>query len=1032
MHTIIQWLEVFFKNVPFQLMEVWGRFAYMLGFGLMIAAYGGFTFRPAGRWGVGRESQAWDSKAFLAIGLTAVLIPISGYIGSSISLVPGAQTFESLKDLTVLLCVVLFGYPALLAVPPAYMLADLVEGTPPGFILDWLFGYWINPACYWVAYQLIGRHPDFRQLRTWAWYALFALLFLSIEPQLWGYICSGKFTPEFSYQAITPALFFTTSITLLIAPFAMLAALPLARRYGMFWAEIPGHMKERLLGMRGFIWQSGPHPSPSRVDQSTQRWPLRVFIAGPFIALVLLMVTLVAFITLRSGEDAANALAERLHREISLTVDMSVDDYLDPALNPQGLANPHYIGAILQKLSISNDGRAFIVDRTGRVIASSSALSNPQTSLPGGLALGNPDPIVHLASRHFEQQAQHVHKLDNATTFRFDVVTAQPLSRETWLAQATPYRDRARQVDWVIVTATPESNFLGDIRKANSNTAMVVALALFAALMTAVVLAGVVTRAVRRFAHAAQAMATGDLGQRVTDSRLAEMSTLSGAFNHMAEQLQESFVRTRAKEAELRDHRDNLEAQVTARTGELKLALDRADTANRAKSAFLSNMSHELRTPLHAVIGFSRLMAHGDNLTERQRDDVALINRSGNHLLKLINDVLDLSKIEAGQVGLMTTDAYLATVLGEVIGMLRPRAEQAGLFLVLETHGSPVGALHIDSGKLLQVLINLIGNAIKFTKVGGITLDVSVGPTINGMQQIDFTVMDTGIGIAKEDLQAILEPFVQVTTHASAAGTGLGLAVTRQFLALMESELQIESTPGKGSAFSFTLAAPVSTMEPVDATQAAWVTGLPRQERGKRILLVDDTSEARLLLSRLLEPLGFDVKQATDGQHALELAASFAPDLIVMDWHMPGMDGVAATAAIRSKALARQPKIVMLSASAFDDERKQALATGADDFLHKPLEEPVFFAMLERQLGLHFIREAESVIVAPALPTRAELLQLSTASRQLLAIAASELDHIKIDEALALIEGKHPALAASIMAMVDAHQYRSLWDLLQD
>ncbi len=723
-------------------------------------------------------------------------------------------------------------------------------------------------------------------------------------------------------------------------------------------------------------------------------------------ALVLVMVMLVAFITLRSGESAANELAERLHREISITVDMSVDDYLDPDQNEQGLANPHLIGEILRTLSISKAGRAFIIDRDGRLIASSNPLSNPRTAAPGAPALGNSDPIIDLAARHFEQRALRVNKLREPTAFRFDVVTAQPLSRETWLAQATPYRDRAQKVDWVIVTAIPESNFLGQIRKANSNTAMAVALALMAALLTSVILAGVVTRAVRRFSLAVKALAEGDLSQRVPDNRLTELSTLSGTFNHMAEQLQESFSRTRTKEVELREHRDNLEQQVAARTRELMEALDRADAANRAKSAFLSNMSHELRTPLHAVIGFSRLMTHGDNLTPGQREDIALINRSGNHLLKLINEVLDLSKIEAGQARLVADDAYLDTVLDEAIGMLRPRAVQAGLTLSLVRHGAPVGALFIDSGKLLQVLINLIGNAIKFTKVGTVTLEVVAGPAQLGLQQIIFTVRDTGIGIAADDLQTIFEPFVQSLTHATGAGTGLGLAVSRQFLNLMGSELTVESKLGEGSAFQFTLSAMLSTEAPLKAVPDGPVSGLPTNERGKRILLVDDTEEARVLLARLLEPLGFAVAHASDGLQA--------------------------TARIRDALLARQPKIIILSASAFDDERKESLATGADDFLHKPLEEALFFDMLERHLGLHFIRETNMEAAALVPPTHAQLRQLPVDVRQLLASAASELDHQKIDEALAMIEADYPALASTIKQMVDAHQYRTLWDLLQD
>ena len=220
MNGIIHSLASFFESLPIPLLEVWGRFAYVVGLGLAVSAFGGFTFRPGGHWGVGRERQAWDSKAVLSIPLTFVLIIVTGYIGSFIVLVPGAQTFESLKDLVVFLCIVLFGYPALITVPFAYGLSDLIEGVPPNFLLDWLPGYFINPACFWIAYQLFGKNPDFRRRRTWLMYLAFVVLFMSIEPVLWGYICGGKFTPAVAYRNITPALFFTTAITWILSPIA--------------------------------------------------------------------------------------------------------------------------------------------------------------------------------------------------------------------------------------------------------------------------------------------------------------------------------------------------------------------------------------------------------------------------------------------------------------------------------------------------------------------------------------------------------------------------------------------------------------------------------------------------------------------------------------------------------------------------------------------------------------------------------------------------------------------------------------------
>jgi len=229
MTAIVTWYEMIVGSVPLPLLEVLGRFSYIVGLFLAFCAFGGFTFRIGEHWGFGRARQTWNVHAFLSVPLTFVLIIASGYIGSFIVLVPGAQTFESLKDLVVLLSVVLLGYPALITVPFAYGLSDLIEGVPPEFLLAWLPGYFINPAYFWIAYQFIGKNPDFRMGRTWWRYLIAAVLFMALEPVLWGYVCSDQFPSGISYHSITPALFFTTSITWVMGPVAFLAALPLAQ-----------------------------------------------------------------------------------------------------------------------------------------------------------------------------------------------------------------------------------------------------------------------------------------------------------------------------------------------------------------------------------------------------------------------------------------------------------------------------------------------------------------------------------------------------------------------------------------------------------------------------------------------------------------------------------------------------------------------------------------------------------------------------------------------------------------------------------
>lgn len=547
MIDIIHWFESLFNTIPISLLEGWGRFGYAVGFLLMLAAFGGICFRPGGRWGLGRERQQWDTKALLSVALTFVLVIGTGYLGSFIVLVPGAQTFESLKDLSVFLCVVLMGRPALIAVPFAYGISDLAEGVPPDFLWDWIFGYFINPACFWVAFQLIGKNPDFRRGATWAWYGLFVLIFMSIEPQLWGYICSNKFTSDISYRNITPALFFTTSVTWVLAPFAMLLALPLARRFGLFWAEIPGHVKERRFWRTGWVWQSG-HTQPQDFVSAQQGVPMRLFLAAPLVALVLVLVISVAFLTLNSGEKGANMLASRLHQEIALNIDLLVDDYLEKHQNDGTDLSPVDISLLLRGSSIASHGRAFLLDRSGVLIASST--EDSPDSYRGQPAWNNKDKVIDQAARALYQHIGSLAQANKAIPFRFDIVTAKPLSRETWLAQATPYADRRGRVDWIEITAMPESAYLGEVRAGNSQSAVVLAIALTAALFIALLLAGVVAAPLRRMSRSAQALADGDLSQRVTSSRLEEIDMLAGYFNDMAQRLERTMANIEAEVAE--------------------------------------------------------------------------------------------------------------------------------------------------------------------------------------------------------------------------------------------------------------------------------------------------------------------------------------------------------------------------------------------------------------------------------------------------------------------------------------------------
>lgn len=405
---------------------------------------------------------------------------------------------------------------------------------------------------------------------------------------------------------------------------------------------------------------------------------------------------------------------------------------------------------------------------------------------------------------------------------------------------------------------------------------------------------------------------------------------------------------------------DELEQRVNERTQQLAhsnkvltSAVKAAEAANRAKSTFLANMSHELRTPLNAVIGFSRLLAESPALGGEEHHHLAVIQRSADHLQSLIDDVLELSKIDAGRVQLKFGVVSLDEMLHDISDMLQPRALQAGLQLSFHTSGLP-GALLGDATKLKQVLLNLLGNAIKFTPAGGqVSLNLHGRRFDERRIWLDCVVSDNGPGIPLADQQRIFDPFVQLTPATT--GTGLGLTICQQYLRLMGSELTLESLPGHGASFRFSLLTEIcQTQEPPPPKRYEPLTLTP-QDRNKEILIVEDNPEARLLIVCLLKSLGFVIHEARDGLEALSLLDTLNPDLILLDWRMPHLDGLETLQRIRSRQDRLQPKVIMLTANAFDENQQAALNAGADDFLRKPLDSEALYSALEKHLAIRWI-----------------------------------------------------------------------------
>jgi PAS domain S-box-containing protein len=485
--------------------------------------------------------------------------------------------------------------------------------------------------------------------------------------------------------------------------------------------------------------------------------------------------------------------------------------------------------------------------------------------------------------------------------------------------------------------------------------------------------------------------------------------------------------------------------QVEIALREAKIA---AESANSTKSKFLATMSHELRTPLNIILGFTQLLLRDSYpMATHQQEHLDTITRSGEHLLELINDILEMSKIEAGRSSLHETSFDLAQQLQTLADMWQPKATAKGLELTLERQAEVPQYIKTDECKLRQVLINLLSNAIKFTAIGRIGLRVWVEPNhqngetlaipqdgysrIDHPQRLCFEVEDTGSGIAPEELEILFDAFAQTESgRQSQQGTGLGLAISREFVRLMGGDLTIATQVKQGTTFRFDI--PLAIVQPfhsdtlVPAIPQQRVIGLAPNQPSYRLLIVEDRDENRQLLVKLLEPLGFELRQAANGREAIDQWESFAPHLIWMDLRMPVMDGYEATRQIKSQ---QQATIILaLTASAFEEERAAAIAAGCDDFIRKPFREEEIFEKMAHHLGIGYRYET---LISPGTKDRIKI-DLKTTSllleqmpmewRSQLHQSATQVD---AEQIICLIERIPPEKSTLAVAITDLmHRYR--------
>ncbi|MCL5674520.1 MAG: ATP-binding protein [Candidatus Omnitrophica bacterium] len=469
---------------------------------------------------------------------------------------------------------------------------------------------------------------------------------------------------------------------------------------------------------------------------------------------------------------------------------------------------------------------------------------------------------------------------------------------------------------------------------------------------------------------------------------------------------------------------------------QLEEARKTAETSNRTKSMFLANMSHEIRTPMNAILGFAQLMQKDRTLTAEQRKHLEIISHSGEHLLTLINDILDMSKIEAGRMTFTPVTFDLHTLLLDIEMMFRVRTDAKGLLFKVEGMNEIPEFVVTDEGKVRQILINLLGNAVKFTDKGSILLQVGMEKK---EEQIFFIaeIIDTGTGISRDDIPRLFHAFQQSSTRTQTIeGTGLGLAISREFARLLGGDIEVRSKVNEGSCFRVKIKIQETKNKPVTAAPEKHVIGLQPGLNLYRILVVDDKPENRLLLSEILRAVGFETRESADGSEAISEFQTWKPHLIMMDIRMPAMDGYEAIRRIRAIPEGAGIPIIAVTASLWEEDRQKIKESGANLYIRKPFREYEVFDAIGTCLGVKYVYEEKDKIQptqTDEIPLTGESLKVlpeDTVSR--LREASISLDFDRLMEIIENITPQFPQLAEQLKKLAADFQFDTLLKLISE